>query len=89
MPIHLKSLNYGVFNFFSCSSCLSEYILVKFGGQTQKLCHSNVTTPIRVGDTEDAGHFDSYAPVTILVKWMGVLDIRTSYLGRLDIFYQY
>jgi len=63
-------------------SCLSEYILVKFGGQTQKLCHSNVTTPIRVGDTEEAGHFDSYTPVTILVKWMGVLDIRTSYLGR-------
>jgi hypothetical protein len=68
--------------FLYCSSCLSEYILVEFGGKKWKLCHSNVTTPILIGNHEDSGYFDSTGHVTILVKWVGVLDIRTSYLGR-------
>ena len=53
------------------------------GGQAWKLCHSNVTTPILIAGTrQDSALFDSHTPVTALVKWVGGLDIRTSYLGR-------
>ena len=55
---------------------------MEFGEKNWKLCHSNVTTPILIGNLEDYGYFDSTGHVTILVKWVGVLDIRTSYLGR-------
>ena len=71
-----------VIPFSFCFSCLSEYILVEFGGRNWKLCHSNVTTPVLIGHLENSGYFDSSGHVTILVKWVGVLDIRTSYLGR-------
>ena len=29
------------------------------------LCHSNVTTPVQIGDTENSGYFDAGSPVMV------------------------
>ena len=56
------------------------------GNSTWKLCHSNVTTPVLIGNNEDNGDFTASEPVVILVKWVGILDAGTSYLGRSEAF---
>lgn len=65
-------------------SCLSEYIKVQSGEALWKLCHSNVTTPIQIGVPGQSGHLDAGSPVIALVKWVGEMDISTSYLGRFE-----
>ena len=40
------------------------------------LCHSNVTTPVQVGDTETSGHFAPATPLTVTLHWSGSLDTR-------------
>ena len=64
-------------------SCLSEYIRVEAGGGAEvRLCHSNVTVPVLVGDTETSGAFQPSSPVWVTLHWAGTLDRGTQYLGR-------
>ncbi|XP_023326438.1 uncharacterized protein LOC111699905 isoform X2 [Eurytemora carolleeae] len=55
-------------------SCLSEYVVIQSSNTYAKLCHSNVTKPVEIKDFT--------GEVTVLIKWVGVLDPSTSYLGR-------
>ena len=48
------------------------------------LCHSNVTTPVQIGDTENSGYFDLASPVVVTLSWSGFLDTTTQYLGRYE-----
>ena len=36
----------------------------------------------QIGVPGQSGHLDAGSPVIALVKWVGALDISTSYLGR-------
>ena len=65
-------------------SCLSEYVRVDSGDRSVLLCHSNVTTPVQIGDTENSGHFDPITPITVTLHWSGYLDPNTQYLGRYE-----
>ena len=66
-------------------SCLSEYVRVDSGDRSVLLCHSNVTTPVQIGDTENSGYFDRGSPVMVTLHWSGDLDnARTQYLGRFE-----
>ena len=66
-------------------SCLSEYVRVDSGDRSVLLCHSNVTTPVQIGDTENSGYFDAGSPVMVTLHWSGDLDTsRTQYLGRFE-----
>ena len=57
-------------------SCLSEYVRVESSERAVLLCHSNVTTPVQVGDTETSGHFAPATPLTVTLHWSGSLDTR-------------
>ena len=49
-----------------------------------QLCHSNVTVPIQIDDTENSGHFDPVTPITVTLDWSGELEPRAQYLGRYE-----
>ena len=65
-------------------SCLSEYVRVDTERRSVLLCHSNVTVPVQIGDTENSGHFDPITPITVTLHWSGYLDPNTQYLGRYE-----
>ena len=62
-------------------SCLSEYVRVDSMDRSVLLCHSNVTTPVQIGDTENSGYFDLMTPVIVTLAWSGQLDTSTQYMG--------
>jgi hypothetical protein len=55
---------------------LSEYVIIKTEDSYTKLCHSNVTVPIK------RKYFQG--EMTVLIKWVGKLVSSTSYLGRVN-----
>ena len=65
-------------------SCLSEYVRVDTERRSVLLCHSNVTVPVQIGDTENSGHFDPITPITVTLHWSGYLDPNTQCLGRYE-----
>ena len=48
------------------------------------LCHNNVTVPVKIGDTENSGFFDTVTPVTLTLHWAGQMEPSTQYLGRYE-----
>ena len=48
------------------------------------LCHSNVTVPVKIGDTENSGYFDPVTPITVTLDWSGELESSAQYLGRYE-----